>query len=106
MKIQEYIKENYPEKGDYRVEPRERVNQVSLYGDLEGELNLKGFFGAKELDFHGKDITKLDLSQNKTLEVINIFDNYKLNGDLSIFSHLTELRELSIARCPFVGNLK
>ncbi|CAG8814198.1 27758_t:CDS:2, partial [Racocetra persica] len=66
------------------VKPREQVTNIDLYGRLEGHLDLKEFPEAKELEFSGKEITSLDLSNNKELE----------------------LKYLSISRCPFTGNLK
>lgn len=108
-------------KSDFFLEPpstsNHHPNQDIPYKGLESKLDLSDFVNLKELDCSNNQLTsldvsncpqlisliaeqnllkKLDVSNNPNLEVINVAHN-RIIGNLLIFSHLTQLKQLNLA---------
>ncbi|CAI2161449.1 10358_t:CDS:10 [Funneliformis geosporum] len=62
---------------------------------LKGYLDLSDFVALRILNCSNNEITRINLTNNTQLEILIINSNY-IQADLSIFSHLTNLRILDL----------
>lgn len=104
VKVQEYLNQNYP------VSERGSVKVLDITKEhLEGHLDLKDFVNLKVI-LSRNQLTSVYLSENIKLEAILLFQN-KISANLSIFSHLTNLKKLDLGMekgysNDFSGSLK
>ena len=105
VKAQEWLDKNYPK------EKRGEILSLNIGSKkLEGSLDLSDFVNLKELNCRYNQLISLDISNCKKLIIISAYSN-KINQDLKIFSHLTELKKLDLGtnneKCNnFYGSLK
>lgn len=90
VNAQTYLDQNYPQEERGSVTILEVRNKI-----LEGNLDLRDFLNLTQLSFDNGKLNSIDLSKNTKLETIEIFQN-RLSADLSIFSHLVNLKYLDL----------
>ncbi|RHZ37707.1 hypothetical protein [endosymbiont GvMRE of Glomus versiforme] len=87
---QEYLDIYYPLNERYKVKILNLQNK-----NLTNELSLKDFSNLEVLNCSINRLTSLDISQDHKLKIIEAFRN-KIKANLSIFSHLIQLRKLDL----------